>query len=198
MTPPTQVQEPKPNQTQPSRLYLTPNKITLFRVLLAPVLVMLLLTPGLYNAPIAALVIALGSLTDWLDGHLARRWAVESNFGRLLDPIADKLILVAALVPLAAYGQVPAWIAVLLIGREVAVTVLRSVAAGQGLVISASALGKYKTVLQMVALIFLILDFEWGWLNLHLLGMIALWIALLLSLSSGWSYFRQFWRQVNS
>jgi CDP-diacylglycerol--glycerol-3-phosphate 3-phosphatidyltransferase len=178
-------------------LHLTPNKITLFRVLLAPILVMLLLTPGLYNAPIAALVIALGSLTDWLDGHLARRWAVESDFGRLLDPIADKLILVAALVPLAAYGQVPAWMAVLLIGREVAVTVLRSIAAGQGLVISANDPGKYKTAFQMVALIFLILDFEWGWLDLHLLGMIALWIALVLSLSSGWRYFRQFWRQVN-
>jgi CDP-diacylglycerol--glycerol-3-phosphate 3-phosphatidyltransferase len=198
MTSPAKVQEPKTDQPRPSRLHLIPNKITLFRVLLAPILVMLLLTPGLYNAPIAALVIALGSLTDWLDGHLARRWAVESDFGRLLDPIADKLILVAALVPLAAYGQVPAWMAVLLIGREVAVTVLRSIAAGQGWVISANDPGKYKTAFQMVALIFLILDFEWGWLDLHLLGMIALWIALLLSLYSGGSYFRQFWRQVNS
>lgn len=198
MTSPTKVQEPKGDQIQPSRLHLLPNKITLFRVLLAPILVMLLLTPGLYNAPIAALVIALGSVTDWLDGHLARRWAVESDFGRLLDPIADKLILVAALVPLAAYGQVPAWMAVLLIGREVAVTVLRSIAVGQGLVISANDTGKYKTAFQMVALILLILDFEWGVLNLHLLGMIALWIALILSISSGWIYFHKFWRQVNS
>jgi len=175
----------------------TPNRITLLRFLLAPILVTLLLTPGLYHGPLAALVIAVASLTDWLDGHLARRWSAESNLGRLLDPIADKLILVSALVPLVADYVVPAWMAVLLIGREVAVTGLRGVGARRGFVIRSSPVGKYKTALQMVALILLILDLRWGIVNFHFLGMMTLWAALVLSLASGLIYFRQFWRQVN-
>ncbi len=198
MTQPAKVQDPETEPTQSVPTLVTPNKITLLRLLLAPILVMLLLTPGFYNAPIAALVIALGSLTDWLDGHLARRWSAESDLGRLLDPIADKLILVSALIPLAAYGVVPAWMAVLLIGREVTVTGLRWVGASKGLVISAIPVAKYKTALQMVALILLILDFRWGVLDFHLLGMVVLWAALVLSLASGLSYFRMFWRQINT
>lgn len=198
MTPPAKVENSEAAGTSLALGLLTPNKITFLRLLLAPILVMLLLTPGLYNAPVAALVIALSSLTDWLDGHLARRWSAETNLGRLLDPVADKLVLVSALIPLVASRQVPAWIAVLLIGREVAVTGLRGVGASQGLVISASPLGKYKTALQMAALILLILDFRWGPLNFHILGTAALWTALILSLASGLSYFRQFLRQINT
>ncbi|MFQ5912027.1 MAG: CDP-diacylglycerol--glycerol-3-phosphate 3-phosphatidyltransferase [Nitrospinota bacterium] len=198
MTQRAKVQDSKAPRPQAVPTLVTPNKITLLRLVLAPILVMLLLTPELYYPPIAALVIALGSLTDWLDGHLARRWSAESDLGRLLDPIADKLILISALIPLVAGGLVPAWIAVLLIGREVAVTGLRGVGATRGLVISASPVGKYKTALQMAALILLILNFRWGVLNFHSLGMVALWAALILSLASGLSYFRQFWRQVNS
>ncbi|MFQ5691549.1 MAG: CDP-diacylglycerol--glycerol-3-phosphate 3-phosphatidyltransferase [Nitrospinota bacterium] len=197
MTQPAKVRDPEPPQASSLRPLFTPNKITLLRVLLAPVLVMLLLTPGLYNAPFAALVIALGSLTDWLDGHLARRWSAESDLGRLMDPIADKLILVTALIPLVASRQVPAWIAVLLIGREVAVTGLRGVGVNRGVVISAIPLAKFKTALQMAALILLVLDLRWGPLDFHLIGTVVLWAAMILSLASGLSYFRQFFRQVS-
>ena len=198
MTQPAKVRDAESASAQAPPKLFSPNRITMLRLLLAPIIITLLLTPGLYNAPIAALVIALGSLTDWLDGHLARRWSVESDLGRLLDPIADKLILVSALIPLATYGEVPAWIAVLLIGREITVTGLRWVAASKGMVISANFGGKSKTAFQMTALILLILDWDWGPVDFHVLGMAALWAALLLSLASGLSYFRQFWRQVNT
>ena len=142
------------------------------------------------------MVIVLCSLTDWLDGYLARRWRIESNLGRLLDPVADKLILVATLIPLSTYGSVPAWIAVLLIGREVAITGLRWVSANRNITIRSSNTGKYKTAFQMIALIFLVLDFEWWILDLNSIGMVMLFLALILSLTSGLTYFRQFWRQV--
>ena len=184
------------SDTRPTHALFHPNKLTMLRLLLAPIIITLLLTEGLYNAPLAALVVVLGSLTDWLDGYLARRWAVESDLGRLLDPVADKLILVAALIPLTTYGSVPAWIAVLLIGREVAVTGLRWVGERRNTVIESSGTGKHKTAFQMLALILLILDFDWWIFDFHQLGMIALWVSLILSLSSGVSYVRQFWRQV--
>lgn len=178
------------------RVFFHPNKLTVLRLFLAPVVITLLLTEGLYNAPLAAMVIVLCSLTDWLDGYLARRWRIESNLGRLLDPVADKLILVATLIPLSTYGSVPAWIAVLLIGREVAITGLRWVSANRNITIRSSNTGKYKTAFQMIALIFLVLDFEWWILDLNSIGMVMLFLALILSLTSGLTYFRQFWRQV--
>lgn len=184
------------NNLKHVRVFFHPNKLTVLRLFLAPVIITLLLTEGLYNAPFAALVVALSSFTDWLDGYLARRWKIESDLGRLLDPVADKLILVAALIPLSTHGSIPAWIAVLLIGREVAITGLRWASASRNITIQSSNTGKYKTAFQMTALFFLILDFDWWIFNLNLIGMLMLWIALILSLTSGLTYFRQFWRQV--
>lgn len=196
MTQPVRI--PRPDRAPSPAGLSTPNKITLLRIFLAPALVLILLSPTLRSPPLAALLVVLGSLSDWLDGHLARRWSAETDLGRLLDPVADKLLLIAALIPLVALERVPAWMAVILIGRDMAVTGLRAVGAKQGLVISASRLGKYKTALQVIAVILLILDYRWFGLSFQGLGMATLWVALALSLLSGFDYFRQFWRQVES
>lgn len=196
MTQPVRI--PRPDRAPSPAGLSTPNKITLLRIFLAPALVLILLSPTLRSPPLAALLVVLGSLSDWLDGHLARRWSAETDLGRLLDPVADKLLLIAALIPLVALERVPAWMAVILIGRDMAVTGLRAVGAKQGLVISASRLGKYKTALQVIAVILLILDYRWFGLSFQDLGMATLWVALALSLLSGFDYFRQFWRQVES
>ncbi len=174
----------------------TPNKITILRIFLAPALVIIFLSPTLWSAHLAALLIALGSLSDWLDGHLARRWSAETDLGRLLDPLADKLLLIAALVPLVALDRVPVWMAAILIGRDMAVTGMRAVSAKRGLVISSSRVGKHKTGLQVIAVILLILDYHWVGPSFWVLGMILLSVSLVLSLLSGFDYSRQVWRQV--
>ena len=133
-----------------------PNILTVIRILLVPVLVVALLdkTPG--GDLLAAIVFAVASLTDALDGHLARARNSITTFGKLMDPIADKLLIIAALVSLVSLGRVEAWVAMVIIAREFAVTVLRMAATQQGVIISASPLGKVKTGVQVVTVLALI------------------------------------------
>lgn len=133
-----------------------PNILTMFRILLVPVLVVALLdkTPG--GDLLAALVFAVASLTDALDGHLARSRNAVTNFGKLMDPLADKLLIIGALVSLVSLGRVAAWVAMVIIAREFAVTALRMAATQQGVVIAASPLGKLKTGVQVVTVLALI------------------------------------------
>lgn len=174
----------------------TPNKITLGRIFVLPLIVFFLIFPSRTTSFLAALIFALASLSDWLDGHLARRTSQITNLGKMLDPIADKLLLAAALIPLVELGRAPAWIVVILIGREFAVTGLRAIAAERGYIIAASFLGKYKTTVEILTVIFLILNYRWGPVSFAFLGKVGLWIAMILSLISAVDYFNKFWNRI--
>jgi CDP-diacylglycerol--glycerol-3-phosphate 3-phosphatidyltransferase len=148
---------------------------------------------------IAAVIFVAASLTDWLDGRMARRWNQVTRLGTLLDPVADKLLVAAALVSLVHVEMLAAWTAVVIIGRELAVTGLRGVALSMGTVVPASSLGKAKTVSQYVAITLLILekgvsaDLE----IFHLISRGVLWIALALTVISGVDYFYRFFLHTN-
>ena len=135
----------------------------------------------------------LASLSDLLDGFLARRQQLVTNFGKFLDPLADKLVVSAALIMLIPLGRAPAWMVVVIVGRELAITGLRSMAVSEGKVISADELGKKKMVFQIVAILGLLLHYEYFGINFHAIGMFFLWLAVALTLWSGFNYFRRFW-----
>ena len=135
----------------------------------------------------------LASISDLLDGFLARRQQLVTTFGKFLDPLADKLIVSAALIMLIPLGRAPAWMVVVIVGRELAITGLRSMAVSEGKVISADELGKKKMVFQIVAILGLLLHYEYFGINLHAVGMFFLWLAVVLTLWSGFNYFRRFW-----
>jgi CDP-diacylglycerol--glycerol-3-phosphate 3-phosphatidyltransferase len=130
-------------------IFNLPNSLTLFRVACIPVLVLLLFFPRKLTSFLAALVFALASISDLLDGFLARRQQLVTTFGKFLDPLADKLIVSAALIMLIPLGWAPAWMVVVIVGRELAITGLRSMAVSEGKVISADELGKKKMVFQI-------------------------------------------------
>jgi CDP-diacylglycerol--glycerol-3-phosphate 3-phosphatidyltransferase len=167
-----------------------PNLITFFRVSLIPVLVLLLLDPGPAESLLAALTFFLACWSDFLDGYLARRHGLGTTLGELLDPLADKLIVMAALVMLAAGPEprVPGWMVVIIVGRELAVTGLRAIAVGEGIVLAAEELGKYKTIFQMFALHGLLLHHPFLGIDFHSAGMYFLWISLVLGLWSAAEY----------
>jgi CDP-diacylglycerol--glycerol-3-phosphate 3-phosphatidyltransferase len=171
-----------------------PNALTLLRIFLVPFLVAVLLTrlPG--GLFLGTAIFALAVLTDYLDGYLARRRNQVTKLGILLDPIADKFLTAAAFISLVELGAVQAWMVVIIVGRELAVTGLRNVAAGRGLLIPASNLGKGKMVAQVVAIFLLLLGIEYPLLRLP--GAIALWLVVILALVSAVDYFRLFLREV--
>ena len=168
-----------------------PNLITAFRIGLVPVLVVLLMHPGRGAALLAACTFFLACWSDFFDGYLARRHGITSTLGKLLDPLADKLIVMAALVMLAAMPRqprVPAWLVVLVVGRELAVTGLRAVALSDGIVLAAEELGKYKMIFQMLALHGLLLHYSFLGVDCFSGGMYFLWPSVVLSLWSGTDY----------
>jgi len=175
-----------------------PNYLSISRVLLVPVFIVLMFDPTPVRAIMAGTVFALASATDWLDGHLARKWGQVTRIGKLLDPIADKILVSSALIMLVEVdsARVPAWIAIVIIGREIAVTGLRAMAASDGVVIPAETMGKYKVGAQIIAVLSLILNFalqaEWA----VDLGRVALWTAMVLSLYSGLQYFMNYWKRL--
>jgi CDP-diacylglycerol--glycerol-3-phosphate 3-phosphatidyltransferase len=174
-------------------IFNLPNSLTLFRVACIPVLVILLFFPHKATSFLAALVFGLASISDLLDGFLARRQQLVTTFGKFLDPLADKLIVSAALIMLIPLGRAPAWMVVVIVGRELAITGLRSMAVSEGKVISADELGKKKMVFQIVAILGLLLHYEYFGINLHAVGMFFLWLAVVVTLWSGFNYFRRFW-----
>jgi CDP-diacylglycerol--glycerol-3-phosphate 3-phosphatidyltransferase len=176
-----------------------PNILTVFRIVLIPVLVVLLTDPDPTASVLAALTFFLACLSDFFDGYLARRWGISTTFGKLLDPLADKLIVAAALIMLSGMDRdptVPAWMTAVIIGREIAVTGLRAVALGQGYVVGAEELGKYKMIFQMFALHGLLLHYDFLGVDWHLGGMYFLWISLVISLWSGIDYHVKVIRQL--
>jgi CDP-diacylglycerol--glycerol-3-phosphate 3-phosphatidyltransferase len=180
-----------------------PNLLTLLRIFFVPVLVAALLGDSdwlgrfLFSRETWALAIFLAAaVTDLLDGLLARRWGQVTTVGTLLDPIADKLLISAALISLVDVHRVPAWMVILIIGREFAVSGLRSIAAGAGYTIEASELGKTKMVAQVVAIALVIGGVRWPVLSEY--GMVAMWAVVLFALVSAADYFLKFWRVVDT
>ena len=172
-----------------------PNALTVLRIFLVPVLVVVLLTrtPDAWLL-LGVAIFGLGVLTDYLDGYFARRRNQVTRLGTLLDPLADKLLTAAAFLSLVEMDAVPAWMVMIILGREFAVTGLRNVAAGRGYLIPASGLGKGKMVAQVVAIILLLLGRRFEILRLP--GLAALWLVVILALVSGIDYFRTFWLEV--
>ena len=175
-----------------------PNVITLVRIFLIPVFVMLFFTPTPDRSLSAAVVFVFAAITDLLDGYIARRTGQITKLGKLLDPIADKLLVLSALILLVNVDRVSALVAILVIAREVAVTGIRAIAAGEGMIIVSEATGKYKMALQVVAITMLILEgtalSDLG--NLHLAGIVTLYLSLVLGYLSGGLYVWSFWKQV--
>lgn len=175
-----------------------PNTLTVARIFLVPLLVSVLLTKfegrlvvGLPVELVAAAIFGLASLTDWLDGYLARRRKQVTWVGQVLDPIADKLLISATLVSLVQLDLAPAWMVAVIIGREFAITGLRSIAYARGLAMPASPLGKLKMMSQVIAILLLILGWERAPLLLQL-GQIALWVVLATAVVSAIDYYRRF------
>jgi len=185
--------EEKPEHMAGSRVtFTTPNLLTLLRIATVPLLVYLLLYPGPLASLLAAGVFLAATVTDFLDGYIARNYGSGSNLGKFLDPLADKLVVTAALIMLAGMPRtprVPAWMVVVLVTREILVTGLRAVAATEGRIIAAEELGKYKMVLQSIAIQGLLIHYTYFYADFFAAGMFVLWIALALSVWSGVDYF---------
>ena len=181
-----------------------PNTLTLVRIFLVPLLVVVLLTQfagreifGVAKEVIAAAIFGIASITDWLDGYLARRRRQVTWLGQVLDPIADKLLTSAAFISLVQLGLAPAWMVALIIGREFAITALRSLAYAKGITIPASKLGKFKMASQVTAILLLIL--AGGPMPfLATPGYVVLWAVMVLAVVSAVDYYRRFQRMVNA
>ena len=174
-----------------------PIGLTLTRIVAVPLLIVFLISSSRVHALIAAAIFILASITDWLDGVIARRRNQVTTLGTLLDPIADKLLVAAALVSLLQIDKVAAWIVVVIIGRELAVTGLRAVAAGVGVIVPASRLAKGKTVSQYVAITLLIVEKGFGSQPFHVVATGVLWLALALTVVSAVDYFYRFFRKAD-
>ncbi len=179
----------------PATIWNVPNGLSVFRIACVPI-VMFLISRSDQPMPAfwAALFFSLASITDLLDGFLARRQKCVTALGKLLDPLADKLLVAAALIALIPEGRVDAGMAFVIIGREITVTGLRGIGVTGGVVIDASGLGKAKAGFQIVAVISLLLHFTYLGFSFHELGKVLLWLALVLTVWSGVDYFVRFYR----
>jgi len=181
-----------------------PNLLTLARIAAVPVVLVLLLSGSRSSGIWAAAIFGMAAATDFIDGWLARKWGVVTVLGKFLDPLADKLIVMVALIMLIPLDRVPAWAVFIILAREMIVTGLRSIASSEGVVIDASDLGKYKTIYQMVAIPGLMLHYDFYWffglewhvfqVNMHNFGIFFFYIAFALTLWSGFDYLQKFFR----
>ena len=185
-----------------------PNKLTLLRVLMAPLFLLLLVWDFPFHHLAACAVFAIASLTDYIDGKLARKYHLITNLGKFLDPLADKMLTTAAFLGFLAAGKLDVWAVMLILSREFLVTSVRLMAAKDGTVVAASFWGKFKTVMQMVSIIFMLVALEWeSWQHTVLKGValpaevfsvplmagrVLVWVAVVLTIVSGVQYFWQF------
>ncbi len=162
-----------------------PNKLTMFRVILIPVFIIVLMA-GIFSEPlnryIGVAVFCIASFTDYLDGNIARKYNLVTNFGKFMDPLADKLLVSSALICMIELGMLPAWIVIIIISREFIITGFRLIAVENGVVIAASWWGKIKTVMQMVMIIFVMLGIN------DLIGMVLIALATIFTIISGVDY----------
>ena len=187
------------NRSDLSRQSLTtlPNVLTFIRMAVIPLIVVLLIPPATdFSLNIAFLVYVFASLTDYLDGILARRRNTVTSVGKLLDPLADKLLTSAVLIMLIPHGKVAAYLAFLIVGREIIITGLRSIAAGHGLIINASRMGKNKMVSQTIAFVFLLPAIPGIQSKLDMAGLFFLWVSLVLGYVSALDYFFCFYKEA--
>lgn len=196
MTAPPEAIHPVTRENVANEIWNLPNALTLFRIFLVPFLVVVLLTKFSGREFVGLAIFLVAAITDFFDGWLARRRNQTTRMGALLDPIADKLLMSAAFISLVEMDprHVPAWMVVIIIGREFAVSGLRSIAAQQGVTIAASPLGKGKMVTQVIAISLLILGYELG--QFRIIGKVALWAVMLFALASGIDYFIKFTRAI--
>jgi len=183
-----------------------PNLLTLGRIAAVPVVVLLMLDDSRASGMWAAAVFGLAAITDGFDGWLARKWGIVTILGKFLDPLADKLIVMAALIMLIPLDRVPAWAVFAILAREMIVTGLRSIASSDGIVIAASELGKYKTIFQMTAIPGLMLHYDFYWffglewsifhVNMHNVGIFYFWISFILTIWSGVDYLFKFFKVI--
>jgi CDP-diacylglycerol--glycerol-3-phosphate 3-phosphatidyltransferase len=165
-----------------------PNKITVVRIVMIPFFIAALLIDFPYHQPIAATLVVVAALTDSLDGYLARSRNLVTDFGKFMDPLADKLLVCSALICFVQLGSVPAWMVIIIIAREFAITGLRTLAASDGIVIAASKWGKAKTMSQMTAIVIILLN-NWPFSIWNIpMGTIMMVIATILTLISGIDY----------
>ncbi|HQA03570.1 MAG TPA: CDP-diacylglycerol--glycerol-3-phosphate 3-phosphatidyltransferase [Thermodesulfovibrio thiophilus] len=169
-----------------------PTSLTILRIIIIPVFIMEAPT----NPQFGAFLFFIASVTDFLDGYLARKFKQITNLGIILDPIADKLLVISALIILVDIARVPAWIAIVIILREFIITVLRFYALSRGVVIPAEKAGKAKTVLQMISILLLLIAEEIYGVDLYDVGVVLIYIATFISVTSGIQYIVHFWRHI--
>lgn len=177
-----------------------PNILTILRILLIPVFIIVFAAPTVTRSHWAALIFIIASITDWFDGYFARKYQQVTLSGKLLDPVADKLLVLSALIMLVEFQRVPSWLAIVIIGRDIAITGLRAIASSVGIIIAAKEMGKLKTIVQIIALVFLILDYpvfiNERMIDLNAIGTIALWFSAVLAIISAVDYSVKFWMNV--
>ena len=161
-----------------------PNKLTVMRMILIPFFVFFMLAPYFegYGNYIAVAIFIIASLTDMLDGKIARKYNLVTNFGKFMDPLADKLLVCSALIALVDLNKIAAWIVIIIIAREFIISGFRLVASDNGVVIAASYWGKFKTTFQMLMIIYLVVDLQFAYANV--VGMVLVYVALALTVIS--------------
>lgn len=184
-------------------MWTFPNLLSSFRILIIPVLVYLLTYSDPVSALLAAVLFILASLTDYLDGYFARRNRSVSNLGKILDPLADKLMIISVLIMLAAMDRVgepnaPAWMVVIIVAREIAVTIIRCIALTDGIVMQAESLGKYKFVLQAFAVSGLLIHYRYWGVDFYVVGTYFLGLATVIAVWSGVNYHFRFFRLLQA
>jgi CDP-diacylglycerol---glycerol-3-phosphate 3-phosphatidyltransferase len=175
-------------------IFNLPNTITMLRIGVIPVLFGLLFSPGPAMSLVITILFIGAALTDLLDGYIARRFEIVTTMGKFLDPIADKLIVNTAMILMIPIGRIPAWIVALIIIRDFAVDGIRNIASSEGMVIQASPLGKRKTLCQIFAVSALMIHYPFIGADAHAVGMVILFIALFLTVTSGIDYFLKFYQ----
>lgn len=165
-----------------------PNKLTLLRIFLIPIFVIIMLSQINNSFLISCIVFIVASITDFLDGRIARKYNLVTDFGKFMDPLADKLLVLSALICMIEFNLVAGWMVIIIVARELTVSILRAIAADNGKVIAASGGGKIKTTSQMIAIILLLIGANFSQETLILVGTIAMYIATFFTLYSGIDY----------
>ncbi|MEN6331268.1 MAG: CDP-diacylglycerol--glycerol-3-phosphate 3-phosphatidyltransferase [Smithella sp.] len=179
-------------------IFNLPNTISLIRLSVVPFLFILLWSPGEFWSLVLAILFVAASITDLLDGYIARKYKLVTTMGKFLDPIADKLMINTAMILMIPIGRIPAWIVALTIIRDFVVDGVRSIASSEGLFIQASRLGKQKTLAQIIALTALLIHYPIFGFDAHRVGIIVLYVAFVLTIYSGTNYFIQFYKRAGN